>query len=369
MIALVSPAAAAIARNAPLSTGRSGRPNDTFEAPSDMFTPSSSRINEIVSSVTSTASLAAPTVIASGSMTTSSGGIPWSPAAETILRAMSRRCCGVSGMPVSSLARPMTAAPYLATSGRISSSRSSSPVTEFTSALPSYTESPASSASITDESMHSGASTVSCTSRISAFRSSASSTSGMPAFTSSMSAPASTCASASLAAVSYSPFRSCSAKTLRPVGLIRSPITQNGCPGPMMTVLDRDRRTVSTRFPLVAGGDGEPLAEPLDAGLAAEADQVQARDAGQVTGVVGQLAGHLEALGLRVAGALAALDDLARHRDAGDVLVDEAQGARRARQADRRQQRHLGGQPRGHARAQERVQALGLEAHLQLQEA
>ena len=84
-----------------------------------------------------TASVSAPTVMASGSMITSSIGIPWSPAAETILRAISSRCCGVSGMPVSSLASPITAAPCFATSGRISSSRSSSPVTEFTSALPS----------------------------------------------------------------------------------------------------------------------------------------------------------------------------------------------------------------------------------------
>ncbi len=102
-----------------------------------MFTPTSSRIRRIVSSVTLTASVSAPTVIASGSMTTSSGGMPWSPAALTILRVISSRCCGVSGMPVSSLASPITAAPCLATSGRISSRRSSSPVTEFTSALPS----------------------------------------------------------------------------------------------------------------------------------------------------------------------------------------------------------------------------------------
>ncbi len=84
-----------------------------------------------------TASVSAPTVIASGSITTSSAAIPWSPAALTILRAMSSRCCGVSGIPVSSLASPITAAPWRATSGRISSSRSSSAVTELTSARPS----------------------------------------------------------------------------------------------------------------------------------------------------------------------------------------------------------------------------------------
>ena len=137
MIALVSPAAIAMGRNAAFSAWRWGSPKETFEAPRHMFTPSSSRISEIVLSVVVTASVSAPTVMASGSITTSSGGIPWSPAADTILRAMSSRCCGVSGMPVSSLARPITAAPCLATSGRISSRRSSSPVTEFTSGLPS----------------------------------------------------------------------------------------------------------------------------------------------------------------------------------------------------------------------------------------
>ena len=137
MIALVRPAAIAIGRKAAFKAWRRGRPNETFDAPRHMFTPSSSRIRLIVSSVIVTASVSAPTVIASGSMITSSGPMPWSPAAETILRAISRRCWGVSGIPVSSLASPMTAAPWRATSGRISSRRSSSPVTELTSALPS----------------------------------------------------------------------------------------------------------------------------------------------------------------------------------------------------------------------------------------
>ena len=76
MIALVSPAAIAIGRNAAFSACRSGSPNDTFDAPSDMFTPRFSRISRIASSVIVTASVAAPTVIASGSIRTSSGGMP-----------------------------------------------------------------------------------------------------------------------------------------------------------------------------------------------------------------------------------------------------------------------------------------------------
>ena len=163
MIALVSPWLCATARNAAPSVCRPGSPNDVFEAPQVMFTPSSSRISRTVSRKSVTARGSAPTGIASGSMTTSSGGMPWSPAAETIFLATSSRRSGSIGIS-SSFARPITAAPCRATIGRIASSRSSSPVTELTSAFPSYAESPASSASITDESMQSGRSVSPCTS-------------------------------------------------------------------------------------------------------------------------------------------------------------------------------------------------------------
>ena len=76
MIALVSPAADAIARKAALSAWRSGRPKDTFEAPRHMFTPSSSRISADRLERDRHGLGSAPTVIASGSMTTSSGGMP-----------------------------------------------------------------------------------------------------------------------------------------------------------------------------------------------------------------------------------------------------------------------------------------------------
>ena len=76
MIALVSPAAIAIGRKPALRAWRWGRPKDTFDAPRHMFTPSSSRIRLIVASVVVTASVSAPTVMASGSITTSSGAIP-----------------------------------------------------------------------------------------------------------------------------------------------------------------------------------------------------------------------------------------------------------------------------------------------------
>ena len=67
----------------------------------------------------------------------------------------------------------------------------------------------------------------------------------MPALTSSTSAPAATWACVSVTTVERSPLRSASANTLRPVGLMRSPMMQNGCWGPMTTVAPRPFRTVS----------------------------------------------------------------------------------------------------------------------------
>ena len=84
--------------------------------------------------------------------------------------------------------------------------------------------------------MQIGTPAVSCTVRSMLASSSASSTSGMPALTSSTSAPAATWACVSVTTVDRSPPRSASAKTLRPVGLMRSPMMQNGCWGPMTTV-------------------------------------------------------------------------------------------------------------------------------------
>jgi hypothetical protein len=78
----------------------------------------------------------APIGITSGSTTMSLFGMPWSAARLTILRATSKRTSGSSEMPVSSLVMATTAAPYRATSGSTDSRRSSSPVTELTSALP-----------------------------------------------------------------------------------------------------------------------------------------------------------------------------------------------------------------------------------------
>src|SRR5260370_24737926 len=116
-------------------------------------------------------------------------------------------------------------------------------------------------------------------------------------------------------------------------------MTQNGCSGPMTTVLDRDWTTVSTHLPFLTGRDVQALAETGDAGLLAKADQVQARDAGQRAGKLRELARDVEARLLGVGCAFAALDRFRGKGDAGDVLVHVAQRARRAHEASRRNER------------------------------
>ena len=61
--------------------------------------------------------------------------MPWSAARSTIRFATANRTSGSMLIPVSSLLIATTAAPYLRTSGRTRSSRSSSPVTELTQRL------------------------------------------------------------------------------------------------------------------------------------------------------------------------------------------------------------------------------------------
>src|SRR3954453_8187480 len=200
--------------------------------------------------------------------------------------------------------------------------------------------------------------------------SSASSTSGMPALTSSMSAPASVWAMASAVTVDRSPPRSSSANVLRPVGLMRSPMMQKGCVGPIVTVLDRECRTVSMRLvPFGSGLDAQSLTELGDARVLAEGDEVQARDPGQRAGVVGELAGDLEALALLVGGRLGPRDELRRHLDPGDLVVHELQRQGASHDEDRRDQSAARGEAARAPPRHERLEALGHEADLQLQEA
>src|SRR3954453_13861487 len=190
---------------------------------------------------------------------------------------------------------------------------------------------------MTEESMQIGRSGASWTVRSMSWSSSASSTSGMPALTSTMSAPASVWAIASAVTVVRSPPRSSSANVFRPVGLMRSPMMQNGCVGPIVTVLDRECRTVSMRLvPFGSGLDAQSLTELGDARVLAERDEMKARDAGLRAGVVGQVAGDLEALALLVGRRLGARDGLRRHLDAGHLLVHELQRQGASHDEDRR---------------------------------
>src|SRR3954451_5213305 len=142
-----------------------------------------------------------------------------------------------------------------------------------------------------------------------------SSASGSPTLMSSMSAPPAICSATSASRRERSPAWSSAWNALRPVGLIRSPITQNGCSGPMTTVLDRDCRTVSTRLPFGSGRNAELLAEPGDARLAAERDQVQPGDAWLLKRVPRGGEAELEARLLGIGRALAALDQPLRDAD------------------------------------------------------
>ena len=137
MIALVSPWLMAMGRKAAAIECRSGMPKLTLEAPSVMFTPNSALIIAIVSIVRVGCRVSAPTGMASGSITMSSTSILYfSVAVWMSLRTSSRRRAGSSGISSSSFGSPITAAPYFFTIGRMASIRSSSAVTELTSALP-----------------------------------------------------------------------------------------------------------------------------------------------------------------------------------------------------------------------------------------
>ncbi len=138
MMALVRPCEIATGRNAAPIACRSGMPNDTFEAPSVMFTPNSSRSSAIVSSVRIPCPVSAPTGMASGSITMSSIAIPYLPVATSMsLRASSTRRPRLLRDLLLVVGQADDRGAVLAcTSGRIAASRSSSAVTELTSALP-----------------------------------------------------------------------------------------------------------------------------------------------------------------------------------------------------------------------------------------
>src|SRR6185437_9229739 len=163
--------------------------------------------------------------------------------------------------------------------------------------------------------------------------------SGIPALTSSIVAPACAWASASAVTVERSPLRSSSANTLRPVGLMRSPMMQKGCSAPIVTLPERDRSTVSIGLSFDSWGDSEATAELGDARVPAEGDEVQAGHARLGQRVRGQLVGDVKALVLGIGRLLDPAHGLGRDVEAGHVVGDEAHAADAAQDADRRDQR------------------------------
>src|SRR3954454_17300065 len=222
---------------------------------------------------------------------------------------------------------------------------------------------------MTEESITSGRSVRPWISSIAPRISSTSSARGSATFTSRTSAPPATCSATSSSIWDRSPACSWAWKPLRPVGVIRSPMMQNGLPEPMTTVLDRDWRTVSMLNPFGVRGDAEPPAKRGDACILAEADEVQAPYAGLRHGVPGQLVGEVEARLLLVGGGLDPRDHAGGDGDAGHLLVDEAQRPGRPQDRDRRQDRGPLGDAEAHRLGHEVLQQARREADLELEEA
>src|SRR3954470_14026649 len=193
---------------------------------------------------------------------------------------------------------------------------------------------------------------------------SASSTRGIPALTSSMSQPMAIWASASSSTRSRLPSRSSSAKALRPVGLIRSPMMQNGLSIAIVTVLDRDCRTVSTRVSLLGWGNAEPLAQAPDSVVLAERDEVQPAHARLREGVPCLFDCKFESFLAGIRGVLHALDHRCGHRDARHLRVHELERPRAGDEADRGQERRALEQSHACPLGAERLEMGGLVADL-----
>ena len=117
-------------------------------------------------------------------------------ALSIIFFAMATLSSAFLGIPSLSSARPITAAPYFLTIGRMLLSESSSPLTEFTIGFPLYILKAESRTSGIVESSCKGTSTTDCNDLTVSIIICLSSIPGSPTFTSSISAPAPVCSSA-----------------------------------------------------------------------------------------------------------------------------------------------------------------------------
>ena len=150
---------------------------------------------------------------------------------------------------------------------------------------------------------------------------------------------------------------------------MRSPMMQNGLSIAIVTVLDRDCRTVSTRVSLLGCGDAEALAQAPDRVVLAERDEMQAAHARLCEGVASLFDGQLEGFFAGVGGVLDPLDRGRRDRDARYIGVHELERPRAGDQADRGQERRVIEQPDARPLGAERLELRGLVTDLQLQEA
>src|SRR3954447_18206478 len=167
-----------------------------------------------------------------------------------------------------------------------------------------------------------------------------------------------------------SPLRSSSENALRPVGLMRSPITQNGWSCPMVTVLDRDSRTVCIALlSFDSWRDPETRAELCDARVLSEGDEVETGHARERQRMRGLFEREVEAGLVLVGGGLHALDHGGRHLDAGHLVVHEPKRLGRAQDRDRGDEPHALVKTTCHGLGHEPLEPLRLEADLKLQEA
>ena len=188
-----SPAIRAWDRKERVMFSRSGMPKEMLLTPRVVCTPSRCFTASRAFRVSWAWACWADTVRVRQSIYRSERGMPYRSAASAIRAAMFSRSCQVSGMPFSSRHSPTTAAPYFLHRGRMASSTSCRPLTEFTRALPQQARSPASTAAGSAESICRGRSTAACTARITCTIFSFSSTPGRPTLISRISAPASCC--------------------------------------------------------------------------------------------------------------------------------------------------------------------------------
>ena len=174
-----------------LTVSRCGKPNETFDTPKTVWTPSFSRTIRSASSVTFAASGSALTAMVRTSTNISFLSIPYAAAVSTIWRATANRPSAVAGMPFSSSVSATTTPPYFRTRGNTASIDAFLPFTELTKGLPLYIRIAASKVPLSAVSICNGRSSMACSSLTVWVIQAVSSISGNPTLTSRICAPAS----------------------------------------------------------------------------------------------------------------------------------------------------------------------------------